>query len=102
MPRRGRLLGDQVYPHKSDHLCDDANRFPVAGRPTPALRVALPCVLIDRVAGGEHGAILPAMTLRRGNVADAAVAVPVIVPLHAPHRGCPLTNSGRFLPWCAD
>ena len=32
---------------------------PVAGRPTPALRVALPCVLIDRVAGREHGAILP-------------------------------------------
>jgi hypothetical protein len=45
--------------------------------------------VIDRVAGGEHGAILPGMTLRRGNVADAAVAVPVIVPLHEPHRPLP-------------
>ena len=27
---------------------DDADRCPVAGRPTPALRVALACVLIDR------------------------------------------------------
>ena len=32
----------------------------------------------------EHGAILPGMTLRRGNVADAAVAVLFIVPVWTP------------------
>src|SRR3954468_12301054 len=58
---------------------NDAVRCPVAGQPTPALRVALPGVLVDHVASGEHGAILPGMTLRRGNVADAAVAVLFIV-----------------------
>ena len=35
---------------------DDANLCPVAGWPTPALRITLPCVLVDRVASGEHGA----------------------------------------------
>src|ERR1700712_1970536 len=45
---------------------DDPNRRPVAGRPTPALRVALSCLLVDHVAGGEHGAILPGMTLLWG------------------------------------
>src|SRR6202166_1402046 len=65
---------------------DGADRFPVAGRPTPALRVALSCVLVDRVAGGKHGAILPGMTLRRGDVADAAVAVLLIVPMYEARR----------------
>jgi hypothetical protein len=58
---------------------DDANRCPVAGRPTPALRVALPGVLVDRVAGGEHRTILPGMTLCRGDIADAAMAVFMVV-----------------------
>src|ERR1700709_2591329 len=61
---------------------DDANRCPVAGRPTPALRVALPGVLVDHVASSEHAAILPGMTLRRGDVADAAVAVLLVVPIY--------------------
>ena len=37
---------------------DDANRCPVAGAlPAPALRVACACILVERVAGGEHAAI---------------------------------------------
>jgi hypothetical protein len=43
------------------------------------LRVALPGVLVERVASVEHGAIPSGMALRRGNVADAAVAVLMIV-----------------------
>ena len=58
---------------------DGANRCPIAGRPTPALRVALPCLLVERVAGSEHGAILPGMTLCRGDIADTAMAVFVVV-----------------------
>src|SRR6202451_1722712 len=80
---------------RSDHSValgiegDDATLCPVAGRPTPTLRVALSCVLVDRVAAGEHGAILPGMTLRRGDVADAAVAVLVVVPMYEAHRPLP-------------
>ena len=51
------------------------------------------CVLVDRVASGEHAAILSGMTLRRGDVADAAVAVLVIVPVHEAHR--PLSGGVR-------
>jgi hypothetical protein len=68
---------------------DDANRCPVAGLPAPALRVALPSILVDRVAGGEQGAILPRMTLCRGDIADAAVPVLVVVPPNEPHRPLP-------------
>src|SRR5271166_3393655 len=50
------------------------------------MRVALSCVLVARVAGGEHGAILPGMTLRRGDVADAAVAVLLIIPMYEARR----------------
>ena len=48
---------------------DDANRCPVAGLPAPALRVACACILVERVAGGEHAAIQSGMTLRRDDVA---------------------------------
>ncbi len=41
------------------------------------------------MASGEHGAILPDMTLRRGDVADAAVAVLVVVPMYEAHRPLP-------------
>jgi hypothetical protein len=58
-------------------------------RPTPALRIALSCVLVDRVAGGEQGAILPGMSLCRGDIADAAVPVFVVVPLHEALRPLP-------------
>src|SRR5271165_3934813 len=68
---------------------DDANRCPVPRRTTPALRVASPCVLVDGVAGGEHAAILSGLTLRRGDVADAAVPVFVVVPLHEARRPLP-------------
>src|SRR4051812_15993510 len=89
---------------------DGADRCPVAGRPTPALRVALPCLLVDRVAGGEHGAILPGMTLRRSDVADGAVAVLVIVPVREAHRplsggvqiGEPLERELRAILHCSE
>ena len=32
---------------------DDANLCPIAGRPTSGLRITLPCVLVDHVAGGK-------------------------------------------------
>ena len=41
------------------------------------------------MASGEHGTILPGMTLRRGDVADAAVAMLVVVPLDEAHRPLP-------------
>jgi hypothetical protein len=53
---------------------DDANRCPVSGLPAPTPWVAVPRILIDRVAGAEHGAILPGMTLRRGDVPDEGIA----------------------------
>ena len=68
---------------------DDANRCPVAGLPAPALRVACACILVERVAGGEHAAIQSGMTLRRGDVADAAMAVFVVIPLHEARRPLP-------------
>ena len=58
---------------------DNADRRPVTRVPTPALRVALPRTLIDRVAGFEQMAIPAGMTLCRSNIADAAVPVLVVV-----------------------
>src|SRR5271166_4220646 len=74
-----RRLDDSVAFRVEGHHGD---RRPVAGLSTPAPRVALPRPLIDRMAGGEQGAILASMTLPRGNVADAAVPVLVVVPVH--------------------
>jgi hypothetical protein len=58
---------------------DNADRRPVTRVPTPASRVTLPRTLIDRVAGFEQMAIPAGMTLCRGNIADAAVPVLVVV-----------------------
>jgi hypothetical protein len=68
---------------------DDGDRRPVSGLPAPASWVALPRILINRMAGLEQRAILPGMTLCRGDVADAAMAVPVVIPLHKPNRPLP-------------
>jgi hypothetical protein len=38
---------------------DDANRWPVAGLPTPVPRVTFPCIPVDGVAGGLHRIICP-------------------------------------------
>ena len=68
---------------------DDTNRRPVTSVPTPASRVALPRSLIDGVAGFEQTVIATGMTLCRGDIADAAVPVLEIVPLHELHRPLP-------------
>ena len=60
---------------------DGGDLCPVTGLAGPAPWVVGPHLLIERVAGGEHGAILPGMALRRRDVTDAAVAVVMIVPL---------------------
>jgi len=73
---------------------DDTDRRPVTRGPTPASRVAFPRTLIDRVAGFEQTAIPSGMTLCRGNIADAAVSVLVVVPLHELHR--PLAGSHQI------
>src|SRR3954447_25395619 len=84
---------------------DDADRCPVAGRPTPALRIAFPRGLVNRVAGTQNIAVLADMALRRGDIADAAVAVLVVVPVYETPPHCraasrsanPLSgNSGRY------
>src|SRR3954468_18639312 len=59
---------------------DGADRGPVAGRPAPAAWVGLARLLVQGVTGGEDGAVLTGMTLRPGDVADAAMPVFVVVP----------------------
>lgn len=56
---------------------DDTDRRPVAGVSAPVPWMMVPRPSIDQVAGGEHKAILPGMTLRRSDVTDAAVAAEV-------------------------
>ena len=73
---------------------DDTDRRPVASIPTPASRITLPRSLIDHVAGFEQTAILAGMTLCRGDIADAAVPVLMVVPLHESHG--PLSGSGQI------
>jgi hypothetical protein len=61
---------------------DGGDRCPVAGLATPAPRVSFLRVLVDRVAGGEHGSILAGMTLCWRDIADSAVSMLVVIPLH--------------------
>src|SRR5215207_10341204 len=72
---------------------DGADRGPVAGRPAPAARMALARLLVQGMAGGEGGAVLAGMALRRGDIADAAVPVLVVVPVH--EGGRPLPRLGQ-------
>src|SRR4051812_23442621 len=65
---------------------DGANRGPVAGRPAPAARIGLACLLVQRVARGQDGPVSAGMALGRGDVADAAVPVLVVVPAHERRR----------------
>ena len=65
---------------------DGCDRRPVAGWSAPAPRVALARPLIQGVARGEHGPVLAGVALSRRDVADAAVAVLVVVPVHEPPR----------------
>src|SRR3954462_375261 len=62
--------------------CDDSDRCPVAGLPTPALRIALTGSLIDCVPLRKQRSIVPSMTLSRCDIADPAMPVLMIVPVH--------------------
>src|SRR3954452_22632603 len=65
---------------------DDGDRRPVAGCPAPAPWVTRPRLLIKRVARREHELVLTGMTLGRTGVADAAVSMLVVVPVHESAR----------------
>jgi hypothetical protein len=82
---RQRDLDDAVALRVQRHRPD---RRPVAGPPAPAPRIALSCRLIQRMAGGQQRRVLAGMALGRGDVADCAVTVLVVVPAH--ERGGPL------------
>src|ERR1700693_4711198 len=61
---------------------DCGHRRPVACAPAPACRRLSACLLIKVVAGAENRMVGAGMTLSRGDVADRAVPVLVIVPVH--------------------
>src|SRR5215213_7624294 len=65
---------------------DGADRRPVAGQPAPAVRIGLARLPVRRMTGGQDGAVSAGMALRRGDVADAAMAVLEVVPVHEPGR----------------
>src|SRR5437763_6052588 len=65
---------------------DDGDRRPVAGWSAPASWVARPRLLIERVARREHEPVLAGMALGRTDVADAAVPVLMVIPLHESPR----------------
>src|SRR5579859_7596107 len=80
--RRGfRLRRGQSYRHVALWVeRDDADRCPVAGLAAPAARVRATCLLIEFVPPGQKRTILAGMALRRGDVADAAMAMLFVVP----------------------
>ena len=55
--------------------------------------MALAGLPVQGVAGSEDGPVFAGMALGRGDVADAAVAVFVVVPVH--ERGRPLPRLGQ-------
>ncbi len=61
---------------------DYGDRIQVSGAPLPAPRGSCPGVLVERMASLQNGAVLTGMSLCRADVADVAVAVSVVVPLH--------------------
>src|SRR3954463_6477058 len=62
--------------------CHGRDRRPVPGLTAPASRIALASVLIKRMAASKQRPVLSGMALCRRNVADAAVMVLVVVPVH--------------------
>ena len=62
--------------------CHGCDRCPVAGLTAPASRIARASFLIERVTASKQRAILPGMSFSRRDVADAAVMVLVVVPVH--------------------
>jgi hypothetical protein len=67
---------------------DDGDRRPVSGPPAPASWVAFPRIFIDRMAGPRAEADPGRHDVAPGDVADATMAMLVVVPLRKPN--CPL------------
>src|SRR4051795_12295968 len=87
--RTGKREWRWRIPHRDVSLWvegDDCDRRPVAGRSAPAPGIALPRPLIQGMGRREHGSILAGMALGWGDVANAAVTMLVVVPVHELHR----------------
>ena len=65
---------------------DRADWIPVASRTRPASRVLLPGPKVHRMASGQDLVIFAGVALCRRDVADAAVAVRVVGPMHETRR----------------
>ena len=59
-----------------------ADGRPVASRARPSGGVDLACLAVQRVTRGEDRAVFAGVTLSGADVADAAVAIVVVVPTH--------------------
>ena len=68
----------------------DGDWSPVPGVPCPAPRAFSSCLLVERMANLQHVAVLSSMSLCRADIADATVAMIVVVPVH--DRACPLAG----------
>src|SRR5436309_3057003 len=76
--------------------CTD--RSPVARGARPALRIACTSLEIYLVAGGEDRGVFTRMTLCGADVADAAVPVIMVIPMHeARSPGASLLEVGEAL-----
>jgi len=77
---------------------DRADRIPVASSTRPASRVLLPGPKVHRMASGENRPIFAGVALCRRDIADAAMAVRVVVPMHETRRpGARLVKIGKAL-----
>ena len=65
---------------------DGADGLPVARMPAPARRVPLTGAFVDLVSGRQDLVIMPIVSCRRADVADAAVQVRVVIPMHELRR----------------
>ena len=65
---------------------DGADRLPVACMPTPARRVSLPGAFVHLVSGRQDLVVMLFVSCRRAHVANAAVQVRVVVPVHELRR----------------
>lgn len=64
--------------------------LPVARMATPASWIGRSCLEIQRVSFGEDSFIFPRMALRWAHIADSAMPVHVVIPVH--ERGHPVTS----------
>src|SRR3954468_10003774 len=62
--------------------CHGGHGRPIAGLAAPAPWVARASLLIERVAASKQRPVLSGMTLCRRDVADAAVPMLMVVPVH--------------------